>query len=256
MAALRIFLYYCRIAIHIAVALFKVALCLRFWTAETRRREIRSWSTNALDLFGISVEVIGVPSHPRPPHLFVANHTSWLDILVIQTQFDVVFVAKQDVHKWPAFGWIAERLGTVFVSRRQSQEISSHVAKLAEKLASGVSVCAFPEGTTSDGTAVLPFKTAMLQPAIDIGAPVQPLAIRYVHANGSRATEAAFIGDMSLVQSFNLLAGGRSIRACLHILPVIAATSATRRSLAEQSETAIRDALMSNDNGPVEAPSD
>ena len=254
MEALQIVLYYCRIAVHIAVALLKIALFLPFWTAETRQREIRLWSMKALSLFGISVEIVGTPSHPRTPLLFVANHTSWLDILVIQTQFDVVFVAKQDVRRWPAFGWIAERLGTVFVSRRKTQEITSHVTELARKLASGASVCAFPEGTTSDGAAVLPFRTAMLQPAIDVGVPVQPLAIRYLHADGNRASEVAFIGKMSLVQSFNLLASGRSIRACLHILPVITATSATRRSLAEQAETAIRDALTSNDNGPVEIP--
>jgi len=253
MASVQIFLYYFRIAIHIAIALFKVLFCFRFWSAETRQREIRNWSTKALSLFEISVEVVDTRPHPRPPFLLVANHTSWLDILVIQTHFEAVFVAKQDVRKWPAFGWIAERLGTVFVSRRQSQEISSHVTKLAQKLASGTSVCVFPEGTTSDGTAVLPFKCALLQPAIDAGVPMQPLAIRYEHLDGNRASEVAFVGDMSLVQSFNLLASGRSIHACLQILPVIATASATRRDLAEQAETAIRDALISVDNEPAEA---
>jgi len=221
MAAVQIFLYYCRIAIHVAVALAKILLYLRFWMVETRQREIRSWSTKALGLFGITLEIVGA-RHPPPPLLLVANHTSWLDILVIQTHFDAVFVAKQDVRKWPAFGWLAERLGTVFVSRRQSQEISSHVTTLTRKLASGVSVCIFPEGTTSDGATVLPFKSALLQPAIDSGIPVQPLAIRYEHPDGSRANEVAFVGEMSLVQSFNLLAGGKSISACLQILPAIA----------------------------------
>jgi len=243
MAAVRIFFYYCRIAIHVAVALVKILLCLRFWTEETRQREIRSWSTKALSLFGISVEAVGPRPHPHRPLLLVANHTSWLDILVIQTQFDVVFVAKQDVRKWPAFGWLAERVGTVFVSRRQSQEISSHVTRLTQKLASGASVCVFPEGTTSDGTAVLPFRSALLQPAIDADVPVQPLAIQYERLDGNRAVEVAFVGDMSLVQSFKLLASGRSIYARLQILPVIATASATRRSLAEQAETAIRTAL-------------
>jgi len=250
MATARIVQYYFRIAIHIAVALVKMSLCRRFWTEDDRQREIRSWSIKALSLFGISVEFVGAQLHPNHAQLLVANHTSWLDILVILTHFDTVFVAKEDVRKWPALGWLAARSGAVFVPRTKSQKIRTQITSLAQKLASGITVCVFPEGTTSRGATVLPFKAAMLQCAIDAGVVMQPLAIRYQHFDGSPASEVAFVDDMTLLQSFTSLACRRPIVAGLHNLAPVFTTSTTRQSLAERAETAIRNELILRETRP------
>jgi len=232
---------YCRIAIHIGRALVKLLLGFPLWSGKRRRHEIARWSAQALGIFGIATGTIGRP--PQLPVLFVANHVSWLDILVILSHFDVVFVAKEEVRRWPVLGFIVARVGTVFVARRRSRQIPSQVSACAQKLVCGTSVCVFPEGTSSDGSDVLPFRSSLLQAAMDAGVAVQPLAISYRHPDGSRATEAAFTGDMSLIGSFRLLARHRSIAAQLQILPLILSAFGTRATIAQCAESSLRRAL-------------
>jgi 1-acyl-sn-glycerol-3-phosphate acyltransferase len=242
---------YARIALHVLIALSKLAYCFHFWSTARRQHEIRNWSKKALSIFGITLRVSGSPPPQAAALLLVANHISWLDILIIQTQFDVVFVAKEEVRTWLAFGWIAKRLDTIFVSRRQSQQIGSHAATLTKQLIAGTTVCVFPEGTSSDGTGVLPFKSAMFQPAIDAAVSVLPLAIRYVDDDGRRADTTAFVGDMSLLQSFQALARATSVRAELQILPAVATAQRMRRDIASRAEATTRLALLSSGGAPV-----
>jgi len=125
--------------------------------------------------------------------LFVANHVSYLDIPVLATLHDGVFVAKSDVKSWPLFGFLARIGRTIFVSRRASGLVRER-SEIASRLANGESVFLFPEGTSSDGTRVLPFRAALLsavQSDDELPVAVQPVSIAY----GPESAEAEALGQ-------------------------------------------------------------
>ena len=141
-------------------------------------------------LLGIRISIEGIPS-ARRPLLVVANHTSWLDIVIISSFLPVVFVAKHEVASWPIFGWLAQLQRSIFVNRDRREQIYNTISCIADALASGEVVAIFPEGTSTDGTHVLPFRSALVGavretlrraenlPAIFI----QPVSVAYVGAN-------------------------------------------------------------------------
>lgn len=138
-------------------------------------------------LLGLNISVTGAPSSRRPLFL-VANHTSWLDIIVISSFLPVVFVAKSEVESWPFFGWLARLQRTIFVNRTSRQQVRETVERMADELAAGEVIAIFPEGTSTDGTDVLPFRPALmgavretLRRSVDLPAMfVQPVAVTYV----------------------------------------------------------------------------
>jgi 1-acyl-sn-glycerol-3-phosphate acyltransferase len=146
-----------------------------------------------------------------------------------------VFVAKTEVGHWPVIGGLARRLGVIFVDRSRRSDALVAGKTVAAALAAGRSVCIFPEGTSTEGRELQPFHSALFQAAIITGASVQPIAIRYFRTSGSRATEAAFTGDMSLVQSMWQLSGADTIDIDIGFLPLISPHGHNRRTLARQA---------------------
>lgn len=112
-------------------------------------------------LLGLTISVIGSPSRRRPLCL-VANHTSWLDIIVISSSQAVVFVAKQEVAGWPFFGWLAQLQRSIFVDREKRHQVRQTVDSIADALLGGEVVGIFPEGTSTDGLDVAPFRSALM----------------------------------------------------------------------------------------------
>ena len=139
--------------------------------------------------------------------LVAANHLGYVDILVLGSVCPAVFVAKSDVDAWPVFGWLARHAGTIFVSRDQPAEVPSQLRRMEEPLAQGHPVILFPEGTSSDGSRVLPFRSSLLESAVRSGLPVTPAALSYdLHGPGSPGDEVAYWGEHTLVQHLvNLL---------------------------------------------------
>jgi lyso-ornithine lipid O-acyltransferase len=138
--------------------------------------------------------------------LIVSNHLSYLDILVFSAAVPCVFVSKAEVERWPIFGRYARWAGAVFVRRHDRADAARANVSVAQSLDNGVPVVLFPEGTTTDGHRTLRFHSTMLQPAIDVGAPVTPCAIAYELEDGDMAKEVAWWGDMSLLPHvWNLL---------------------------------------------------
>ena len=103
--------------------------------------------------------------------LLVSNHLSYLDIVVLSSIRPCVFVAKRDVARWPLFGWLAHAAGTIFVDRERRFS-TEFVNGIHEAIAAGLPVVLFPEGTSSDGSTVLPFKSALLESAVQLRSPV------------------------------------------------------------------------------------
>ena len=124
----------------------------------------KSWSILILRLFGLKLKVIGKQSYNAT--IFVSNHISWTDILVIQSVLDIIFVAKSDVKKMPGLGFLASIANTVFIDRNP-QKISKDSFILRKEIEKGKLVCFFPEGTSTDGLRVLKFKPGFFQLLFD-----------------------------------------------------------------------------------------
>ena len=169
--------------------------------ARTRRLHARAawlhhWSRFACRVLGIRVTKRG--SMPTSG-LLVSNHLSYLDVVVLGSIQPCVFVAKRDVATWPLFGWLAHAAGTIFVDRERRFSCPKAVDVIREAIAAGSAVVLFPEGTSSDGSTVLPFKSALLEPAVQLRFPVAAASIDYALDDGSVADEVCYWRDMTLV---------------------------------------------------------
>jgi len=149
--------------------------------------------------------------------LLVCNHLSYLDIIVISSLRPCVFVAKRDVKTWPLFGWLASSAGTIFADRTRKLASRAAVDLVLEAIENGVLVVLFPEGTSSDGASVLPFKSALLEPAVGSYCPITAATIDYSLTNGSVADEVCYWRDMTLVPHLLNLFTKPSIEAKLAI---------------------------------------
>lgn len=146
------------------------------------------WQRFACRLMGIRISVTGAPAAGRPL-LLLSNHTSWLDIPVLAGVAPVSFVAKSEVASWPVINWLARAQRTVFVDRKSRHATGAQADAVAGRLAKGEIMVLFAEGTSSDGNAVLPFRSALVgaaQRSIADGgaATVQPVAIAYRRMHG------------------------------------------------------------------------
>ena len=151
--------------------------------------------------------------------LLVSNHLSYLDIVVLSSIRPCVFVAKRDVAGWPLFGWLANVAGTIFVDRERRLSSPKAVDAIADAIANGSLVVIFPEGTSSDGSTVLPFKSALLESAVQLCAPIAAASIEYALDDGSVADEICYWRDMTLVPHLLNLFLKREIRAIYSFSP-------------------------------------
>ncbi|MCB9991552.1 MAG: 1-acyl-sn-glycerol-3-phosphate acyltransferase [Rhodospirillales bacterium] len=183
------------------------------------------WQHRICNAFGLKVEVIGTPVLDRQA-LFVSNHISYLDIPVIAGVLPASFVAKADVASWPVFGLLAKLQQTAFVSRSRAT-LAQEKAALSNVLAQGRSLIIFPEGTSSDGQTVLPFKTSLFGLALESGQDitVQPFTIELASVDGHEvSTQAdrdlyAWHGDMTLMPHFWAFAKSSGAKVRLHFHP-------------------------------------
>lgn len=132
-------------------------------------------------LIGLKLRVIGTPS-PEPRTLYVSNHTSWLDILALGATVNARFVSKSEVAEWPLIGWVAKLGRSVFVSRSRGRT-GTEAQELRARMEAGDSLILFPEGTTSDGARVLPFRSSFFSVA-GAAARIQPVTVVYDRLGG------------------------------------------------------------------------
>ena len=233
-----------RIALHLHAGFFEVALLFPLYGKSRRRRAIGRWSARLLAVLNVRPTTRGVPPvHADRAAVLVANHVSWLDIQLIHSIWQVRFVAKSEVRRWPLIGWLSARTGTLFIERGKSR----HAARINESIHAafqqGDAVAVFPEGTTTDGREIARFHASLLQPAVDEGAMVYPVALRYLDEAGEVNLDASYVGDTTLMESLRMIFGQRTIRAELIFLPAIDAVGKSRRELAAQTQSAIAAAL-------------
>lgn len=209
--------------------------------AERRRRLAMRMSGALLGTIGLRCDVRG--EIPRRPLLLVANHVSWLDVQLLNAIVPARFVAKAETRRWPVCGAIAAAFDTFFLERGSLRNTARVKARVASALAAGQSVAVFPEGTTTDGRSLARFYAALFQAAVDAGVPVQPVAIRYPRADDSANPAAAFVDDMSFVDSLMCIAREGALGARLTFAPPIASDGMSRRMLAATARRQIAEAL-------------
>ncbi len=223
------------------IIIFLLPVALVSLLPGTYGHRIYRWFYRILSLiFRIRITTKGKVTK-KEPVVFVSNHMSYLDIMVLGAVLPGSFVSKADVRKWPIIGWIATLTGTVYVNRKKS-EAGNHMQSLEEAIDSGKNLILFPEGTTSEGKTVMPFKSSLFKIAELKSLTVQPVTLNYTHINGlpiqaNERLKIAWIGDMELTPHMKELFNLGIIRAEVKIHDPIVLNigdKIDRKKLAEQ----------------------
>lgn len=216
-------------------------------------------------LMGLQVRVIGTPAQRLDgrPVVFASNHSSWVDVPALGGVLDACFVAKSEVGRWPIVSTVARLGRTVFVSRRATST-GRERDDMRGRLDAGDNLILFPEGTSSDGSRVLPFRSAFFSVVEDATTPqplIQPVSVVYDQLAGlpvGRASRPVFAwyGDMDLGSHFWQLAQHRGLRATVLLhTPVDPAAYPSRKALAQAVwQTVAEGAATLRQNRPVAAP--
>ncbi|ODN72143.1 lysophospholipid acyltransferase family protein [Methylobrevis pamukkalensis] len=210
------------------------------------------WHRVAARLLGVRITVRGAPAAERPL-LICANHVSWLDIVVLAALMPVSFVAKSEVGTWPVFGTLARLQRSVFVDRQRRSATASQARDIAGRLGAGDAIVLFAEGTSSDGTLVLPFRSALVgaaHAALEAGdhpeVLVQPVAIAYTRIHGLPAglagrLEVSWTGEVDLVPHLLFVLRQASIDvSVLFGTPVVFGRGGDRKAVTLAAERAVR----------------
>ena len=222
-----------------------------------------------LRLFSVRVTQSGTPPSPGEAALVLANHVSWLDILAIGSLRPLSFVAKSEIAGWPVIGVLAAMQRTLFIDRARRAATATVSAAMGHRLASGELVVLFAEGTTGDGTRLLPFRSSLvgaaraaLQGEGDAGrVRLQPLAITYPRRNGlpvvrSERVEIAWYGDMDLAPHLAAFFKGGPID--VHVVwgtPILFEPGTDRKRATAAAEAEVRRAIQGVVTGrPVREP--
>ncbi|MBP0633977.1 1-acyl-sn-glycerol-3-phosphate acyltransferase [Cupriavidus sp. AcVe19-6a] len=233
------------LVLHLLRGLLTCAVLFPWLGARSRAWHIRRWSRRLLRICGIEVEVVDVRGEApqgaaRHGALVVSNHISWLDIYVIHSWQPVRFVAKSEIRGWPLIGWLCDKTGTIFIERARKRDAHRVLHDITDVMLQGDLVGVFPEGTTTDGTGVLPFHANLMQAPISGGLPVQPVGLNYLDAaSGQPTLAAAYIDDTTLLQSLNAVLRAPRIKARVVIGPSLMPISADRRELASAAREVV-----------------
>ena len=235
---------FCRVLAHIAGGLATTVFVFP-WIGPSRKRAlIRRWSRQLLQMLSVRRRVTWQHEGGMRGHvLIVANHISWLDIFVLNSQQPVRFIAKAELARLPVIGHLCANAGTLFIERERRRDTHAVNGRTVAALERGDLVAVFPEGTTSDGTRLLKFHSSLLQPIVDAHGVVQPIAIRYRTPADEYSDAPAFVGDLTMVGSLWRITGERSLVAEITILPQLPAAGRTRRELSSDAAAAIQTVL-------------
>lgn len=195
-----------------------------------------------LKIFGGSVKVFGeIPTSG----LLVSNHLSYLDIVVICSVAPTVFVSKAEVRRWPVFGLLAKMGGTIFIQRERRMDVGEANREIQTALDAGQLLAVFPEGTSSNGETILPFRASLLEPALRGGYEISIACLQYELDDGDPKTEVCYWGDHSFFPHLLNLLGKKSIRAKLRF-GKFTCTTGDRKELAKQLHAAVLELKSKN----------
>jgi 1-acyl-sn-glycerol-3-phosphate acyltransferase len=215
------------------------------------------WARGSLALLGLRRVTHGAPM--RLPGAVVANHASWIDVVALQAASRVFFVSKAEVAGWPVIGAIGRAIGTVFIERRAA-EARRQTEALHARLERGDRLAIFPEGTSSDGLRVLPFKSALfaalVAPELRARLWVQPASVVYRPAHGLPPAFYGWWGDMDFAKHLRMLLAhsrGGTVEITFHA-PLRAADLPDRKALADAAAALVAAGHAAGSAEPAAAP--
>ncbi|MER7504277.1 lysophospholipid acyltransferase family protein [Nonomuraea pusilla] len=245
-----------------------VALALRRSSPSLRARATRRWARLLLRALGVAVEVTAQDDLAAPGRspggvgtLFVANHVSWLDPLVMAATAASRPLAKREVGEWPVVRTLVSGSGALFIDRERLSALPAAVAAVAGALRAGDGVVAFPEGTTWCGRGMGGFRPAVFQAAIDAGAPVRPAALRYREGT-SPSTRGCYVGEDSLLASLLRVVATRRLTVEVVLFAPLAAPAPgvlrhrARAALAGTAEDLVRSHVTAAASGSIRPPAE
>lgn len=202
------------------------------------------WARLGQRCLGITVRRVG--ELPPPGSLVVSNHYGYADVVTIGGLFPVVFAARHDMRRWPLFGALAASGGTIFINRQLKRAGARGVAQVAAALGVRATVLAFPEGTSTDGKDLLPFRSGIFQAAVDAHAPVVPAAVRYEALDGEpvgaeNLDVVAWFRGEGFIGHVLRLASHRSVLAEVRFGEPLRPPHVNRRALAAAAEARVRE---------------
>ena len=224
---------------------------LRFFVENVSR-----WCQKALNIMDFEVECVGLDKIDleNKNYLFVANHMSYLDVLLFSSKIPSVFVTSVDMGEVFFLGTLAEMGGSIFVERRNRQKVDRDLGTMTDTLKRGFNIVIFPEGTSTDGQKLLPFKKSLLMSAVDAKKEIVPVAIKYMSIDGKpfckeNADSVCWYGDMTFADHLTGLWKYKSIKVQIEFLSPISTEvkvegERIRTELAEKSWLAIQEAYF------------
>lgn len=215
-------------SLHFLAGLAIVLGLFPFLGVDRRERIIAAWSRGLLKVFGLQVvEHVaegGVAlAHTPAGAMLLVNHVHWLDVFVVLAHAPASFVSKSEVATWPLVGALVRGVGTLFLERGRRHAVHQLNQRIETLLSAGRRVAVFPEGTTSDGNRLLKFHANLIEPAVQAGAPIVPVGLRYRTPEGEPTDAMLFVGDATLGDTLTRVLGAPGVRVEVHLLPAVEA---------------------------------
>ena len=209
--------------------------------SEEQHKIIQNWLHRSAEIIGIDIQIHGTPR--QSPVFIVANHISWLDIIIISSVLPVSFLSKAEIRSWPIIGTLAANAGTLFIKRGSRNGAAEAIELMRTKLEAGHCVASFPEAKTTDGTSVHKFHARLFAAAIDSKTPVQPVALRYPPLEQQTTSRVnpivPYVEVPNLVRhAFKIMCAKRTI-AEVTLCDVIENEGFLRKELAQSARSAI-----------------
>jgi 1-acyl-sn-glycerol-3-phosphate acyltransferase len=244
--------------LFVAALFFTITPLLIFFQWVLRKLNAPGWGTIGRRYYSvlctalrIRVRTVGEPVRDRAV-LFVSNHVSWADILVIGSIAPIAYVSKSEIGNWPMVGTAAKSQRTIFVDRSRRQQTGDAIADIVDRLSNGTSVVLFAEGTSSDGNRVLPFRSALIGAVREAGARsehgilIQPMSICYTALNGipmgrQHRPTVAWYGDLDFMPHITAFINRGAVDAVVSYgEPIAADATSDRKVMAKTLESAVR----------------
>lgn len=225
--------------VHVIVGMLVEVLVFPLVGPTGRAALIRRWARICLRICGVRLDVRALdgsaPALTREGCLLVANHVSWLDVMVLNALLPAHFVAKSEIRRWPLIGMLVARSGTIFIERGRRRAVHDVIRTMVQHLRGGEPCAVFPEGTTTEGASLLPFHANLMEAAIEAAAPVQAVSLRYLD-HGQPSSRAAYVGEQTLLESLGAILGAPGLGVVVTMAPRLPPPHlCTRHELAQRT---------------------
>ncbi|WP_028357161.1 lysophospholipid acyltransferase family protein [Brackiella oedipodis] len=216
MALLRFSYRVILLVLHLILGISLAATVLPLINRQKRDAMVSWWSRWLMHCCAVKIIIRGQPVRQESV-MWVANHVSWVDVFILNSVRNTIFVAKKEIRDWPIIGWLVAVVGTIFIERGNRNVVSAIAQQLQRLLTQNYCIGLFPEGTTSEGFGMLNIHHGLLSAPLQAKVQIQPVALVYRH-NDQRSGLVAFVGEQTLVHNIWVLLSSRNISVTAHFL--------------------------------------